>query len=87
MRNFSPAPWKFITTEDGDEKVVMDGAHEVFIGNVEDTCSRCYDNARLIEQAPLMYELLMDIYSDIPVGGDLPERIEEIRKRVENWPS
>ena len=84
FRTYSAPPWNLVTTEDGDEKVVMDEGHEVFIGNIEDTCNICYSNAHLIEQAPIMYELLREIGGDIPLGGDFPERIDAIIKRIEN---
>lgn len=83
MRRFSPAPWEFITDEGGEENIIMDGDHKINIGNIEDTCDRCYANGYLIEQAPIMYELLMEIYSDIPLGGDFNERIQSVIKRVE----
>lgn len=84
MPNYSPAPWALITTEDGDEKVLQGDAYEIFIGNLEDTCEICYGNAFLIEQAPLMYELLREMRQDIILSTDFDERIDKIVKRVQN---
>lgn len=55
---FSPAPWAEETTDEGDVFVVMDKHHKVLIGNLEDTCSVCHANARLIKSAPHLFHAL-----------------------------
>lgn len=69
---YSPAPWKEEETEDGDVFVVMDEAHRVLIGNLEDTCGTCHANARLISAAPELIALLEDlveVFDDVVCDG------------------
>jgi hypothetical protein len=65
----SPAPWTEYEDDDGNVLVKMDNAHEVLIANLEGSCGTCHANARLIQLAPEILELLEQII-DCPYSID-----------------
>ena len=58
---YTPAPWEETENMDGDLIVRMDISHMIVIGNLEDTCSACHANARLIATAPELLKALEDV--------------------------
>lgn len=53
----TPGPWKVEIDSDGSVLIMCsDGAHRYYIGDMEDTCTECHANARLIAAAPDLLE-------------------------------
>jgi len=62
---YTPGPWEETENMDGDLIVRMDISHMIVIGNLEDTCSVCHANARLIAAAPELLEALIFMVEQI----------------------
>lgn len=53
--------WKVEDTDEEGNIWIRIPGHDIFIGNIEDTCGECYANARLIAAAPKLAAMLSSV--------------------------
>lgn len=71
MVHFTQGVWKTEEDADGSTWVRIPG-HDIYICNIEGSCSECYGNAFLIENTPDLYKALKDLLQVVNVRIDDP---------------
>lgn len=72
MSDHTPGPWEDIINDEGELWVVIDnGDHDIFIGDMEDTCGECHANAQLIAASPDLLAVCEALVNVADGKGDL----------------